>query len=406
VNLLALLGFLIGDRTAIHTVARCRGALWVGAVFVLAAGLARNYDSRDLLHEGWYVLVPLAASTVLASVLFALLRLGMRAREPYPGWGRAYRSFLGLFWMTAPLALMYAIPYDRMMSAEGAIRAKLWTLLVVSVWRVLLMSRVVSIVFGIGAPAAFWVIMLLGDGVVLGALAVMKLPLIQFMGGIRQTAAEQVLASTRLTVTFLGFVSLPVWAIGALVVVGSRRMAWKVEPPAGGTSGGVSRGVVLAAAAAVLVWVVFLPFTQPTQVLRWRTERELKLGHVAEGIAMLSAHLPQDYPRHWDPPPRPGYGEDEPPLLDVVQVIVERGAAEWVRRIYVEKLADRYLYGLELLYTPDADWARLGFLLKQLPEGEALREEYTYQSERRSQWRTAHAAGTTTSTAVPASSAP
>jgi hypothetical protein len=405
VNVQTLLTYLIGDRTAIHTVARCRGALWVGAALVLAAGLARNYDSRDLVHEGWYVLVPLAASIVLASALFALLRLGMRAREPYPGWGQAYRSFLGLFWMTAPLALVYAIPFDRMMSAEGAIRAKLWTLLVVSVWRVLLMSRVVSIVFGIAAAAAFWVIMLLGDGVVLGALAVAKLPLIQFMGGIRQTAAEQVLAGTRLTVTFLGFVSLPVWAIGALIVIGSRRMTWKVEATDGGTGGGVSKGIVLAAAAAVLVWVPFLPFTQPAQALRWRTERELKLGHVAQGIAMLSAHRPEDYPRHWDPPPRPGYGDDEPPLLDVVQMIVERGAAQWVRRIYVEKLAARYLYGFEPLNTPDSDWAQLDHLLK-LGEDAALHEQYESQSEWRSQWRSDHAAGTTTSTAVPPSSPP
>jgi hypothetical protein len=185
--------------------------------------------------------------------------------------------------MTAPLALVYAIPYDRMMSAERAVAAKLWTLLVVSVWRVLLMARVVSIVFSIAAAAAFWVIMLVGDGVVLGALAVGKLPLIQFMGGIRQTAAEQVLSSARWTVTFLGFLSLPVWVIGAIIVIGNRRMAWKVELPAGGTSGGVSRALVLAAVAAVLVWAPLLPFTQPAQVLRWRTERELRLGTLCRG---------------------------------------------------------------------------------------------------------------------------
>jgi hypothetical protein len=71
-NLQTLLAYLIGDRTAIRAVAGCRAALWIGAALVLAAGLARNYDRRDLAHEGWYVLAPLAASTVLASVLFAV----------------------------------------------------------------------------------------------------------------------------------------------------------------------------------------------------------------------------------------------------------------------------------------------------------------------------------------------
>jgi hypothetical protein len=92
-------------------------------------------------------------------------------------------------------------------------------------------------------------------------------------------------------------------------------------------------------------------------------------------------------------------------LLDVVQVIVERGAAEWVR-IYVEKLTDRYLYGFGWLNVNDMDWARLGHLLKELAEGAALGEQYTYQSERRSQWRSATAAGTTTSKDGPPSSAP
>jgi hypothetical protein len=53
-----LLYFLIGSRTAIRQVAASEQALWLGLVFVLSAGLAREYDGQDLVHEPWHLLIP------------------------------------------------------------------------------------------------------------------------------------------------------------------------------------------------------------------------------------------------------------------------------------------------------------------------------------------------------------
>jgi hypothetical protein len=68
-----LLRFLVGDREAILAVARNRNALWLGLVFVLSAGFAREYDGEDLLREPWHLFIPLGASLLASLVLFTFV---------------------------------------------------------------------------------------------------------------------------------------------------------------------------------------------------------------------------------------------------------------------------------------------------------------------------------------------
>ena len=55
---------------------------------------------------------------------------------------------MGLFWMTAPIAWLYAIPVERFFGSYSAAVANITLLGVVSLWRVLLMSRVIQVVTG------------------------------------------------------------------------------------------------------------------------------------------------------------------------------------------------------------------------------------------------------------------
>src|SRR5262245_38898959 len=99
-----LIRYLMGDREAILTLASTRHALWVGAVFVLSAGLAREYDGEDLLHEPWYLLIPFGASLASSFMLFGVAYgIAIAKGEPWRAFFPRYLSFLGLFWMTAPL---------------------------------------------------------------------------------------------------------------------------------------------------------------------------------------------------------------------------------------------------------------------------------------------------------------
>jgi hypothetical protein len=68
-TLWTLLKFLAGNRDAIVSAARCNGAIWIGLLFVIAAGFAREYDGEDLLHEPWHLAIPLGASLASSAAL-------------------------------------------------------------------------------------------------------------------------------------------------------------------------------------------------------------------------------------------------------------------------------------------------------------------------------------------------
>lgn len=105
IGLVTLVCYLAGRRDAILALAGNRSTLWVGFLFVLSAGFAREYDGEDLLAEPWHLLIPLAASLVSSLLLFGLVLLAARRHKMQEGSaGRLYLQFLGLYWMTAPLA--------------------------------------------------------------------------------------------------------------------------------------------------------------------------------------------------------------------------------------------------------------------------------------------------------------
>ena len=372
-----LLRYLIGDRAAIQEIAGSRRALWVGLVFVVSAGLAREYDGEDLLHEPWYALIPLAASLVSSFILFLLCFAKVMASDPArPPFFSAYRSFLTLFWMTAPLAWLYAIPYERFLSPYDAMRANLLSLGLVAAWRVALMCRVVTALMGYSAWAAILLVLLFGDGVALLAIGLIPKPMVGFMGGIRHTDTEKLILNTTCCVTQLGFCSLPFLIYGLVGVISKSKPVWQLPASAYREGSRRKYGLVILAVFSVGIWAVILPITQPEQLNRRRAEDDLRNGRIEEALAEMSAHSPADYPPQWEPPPRIGYGERSPLIFDVMEVVVEKPPAPWVREIYVEKL-DQFLYSYHHLYSyPQSYLKRLLPLLQQLPEGPSLIEEH------------------------------
>src|SRR5262245_24835957 len=61
--------FLVGRSEAIRQIAEAPGALGAGALLVLSAGLARNYDKREFPGEPWRLLGPFGASILIATIL-------------------------------------------------------------------------------------------------------------------------------------------------------------------------------------------------------------------------------------------------------------------------------------------------------------------------------------------------
>jgi hypothetical protein len=361
-----LLAYLVGNRQAILTIAGSRSALVLSCLFVLSAGFAREYDGEDLSHEPWHVLIPLVVSLGAAFALFTLACLSRGGF--FPPFVSGYLSFLALFWMTAPMAWLYAVPYERFVDPVEAMRLNLSTLGLVSLWRVALMVRVLMVWLQFPFFGAVCTVLLFADGVALLAIVFAPMPVLHLMGGVRLAPTEAVLVATAGTVFCFGGCTLPCWFVGWATAHAARP---KKGQPVELIKARPSGPLWLLAVFSVAVWPFVLPHTQPEQRLRRSADTLFKAGQFAEALDLMSQHSPDDFPPHWAPPPHQItlrlYNDD--PLLEAWRVLLERPTAPWVRALYVEKLRTLLLN----VRSAEADAANvLAELLVRLPEGEQL----------------------------------
>lgn len=374
-----LFRYLLGDRAAILRIAETRGAVWVGALLVLSAGLAREYDGADLLHEPWRLLIPFAASLGTSWLLYCLVyaaALGHVVESP--PFRSTFVSFLSLYWMTAPLAWLYAAPVERFLSAGDATCANLCLLGIVAFWRVLLMTRVVQVLFGASFVAAFWLVMLFSDTVALAILYFTPLPILNIMGGIRLSDSEQVMQAVSLLAGSAGVFSWPVWFLGAGFIIASRSLEWTPMLIEKLPAGNVGRPVWFLATMGILAWAFVLPFTQPEQQLRRAVERDLTENCVAEAIHLMSEHSREDFPPHWTPPPHLAFPQPLPPLVDVLESISDDRCAAWVRTVFLEKLESllNSNFGWTWAFPDEAERDRVIGALERFQEGVDLLGRY------------------------------
>ncbi len=364
-----LLGYLVGKRTAILALAAHPRAWVLGLVFVFSAGFAREYDGEDLLHEPWHLLLPLAASLASSFFLYCILYgISTFTRQDGPSFLAGYRSFLGLFWLMAPLAWLYAIPYERFLNPLEATNANLATLALVSAWRVALMVRVAVVLMGMPFCTAFFRVLAYADGVALLALLFLPFPVIEIMGGARLTEAESAVKGATAMVLCYGGGTLPFWLFPAVgSVLAGVRGAWQVPMRESAAPTAVSWPLRIMAFLSLAVWIGILPFTQPEQQLRRQVEIAFREGRIADGLALMSVHHPEDFPPHWQPPPRYLKGEDSSLTLEVWDEILRAEPALWVRDLYLDKLK---AYVRAHYFSVERQ--KLADLLNRMPEDEAL----------------------------------
>lgn len=362
--------FLLGSRDAILSLAASRGTLWLGMTFVFSAAFAREYDGEDLLYEPWHLLLPLVASLVTSFILFGLTSLiGWCRHAGLHGFWSRYRTFVGLYWMTAPLAWMYAIPVERFLSAGDATTANLGFLACVSLWRVILITRILSILFNANVWQVLFIVMLFADSVALALVSRLDVQVLAVMGGVRLTAAEAALSGVKVLVMFFGSLSLPIWFVVSATLASRRWSPWKWQINPASRSRSIPSSVCWFAAASVAVWCLPLPWTQTEQQLRGAAEREFRAGQYNEMLAGMSAHQQDDYPPHWDPPPRIGAKRERRRIVNVVSAFTP-DTVPWVRAVFCEKLSvalGRADYPMGTLWE-ETNVEELARLIDDLPE--------------------------------------
>jgi len=343
-----------------------------------------------------------AASLATSFLLYSLVRVVVPSPKspeaPRPFWVW-YWKFLGLYWATAPLAWIYAIPVERFMTPGNATRANFLFLAIVSVWRVSLMTRVISVLWNMNPVAAFWTVMLFADSVAIAAVNLVPHPVFDVMGGVRLSERELFIQEAILVISVGAYLSWLVGLLGTAMVASGEHFPEKREPQQprpdelAMPSRSPSPGLWGTAIASVLIWAPILPFTQPEQINRRIVESQLRHGQIAEAIAFLSRHSRQGFPPLWDPPPQLGYGEDKPSLIDVLSIVASPDLSPPFRKIFAAKLMaqfDRfgqpYDYGWDyrrsffrVLNVPDDELARFVSYLQAIPEGPPI--AYLYRKE-------------------------
>ena len=297
---LTLVRFLIGQRSAILDIAASPHSLILGGVLVLSAGFAREYDGEDLLHEPWHLLIPHGASLLTAFLLYTLIRLtGIGKAPQLPTFFRGFPIFLRMYWMTAPLAWLYAIPFERWMTPADATLWNLRLLGIVSVWRVVLMIRVISVVYGAGP---LWrvisTVLLFGDAVMLIAIRFVPVPVLHMMGGVRMTESEQLVLGTTLLLQIVGFPTLLI-----LLIMTSAPTSIPWMPTTFSQRNRVYGTTWLLAAVSILIWPFILPMPQPEQQRRRVAEQLIMARDYSAAFMFMSKHDQASFPPHWSPPP-------------------------------------------------------------------------------------------------------
>jgi len=336
VTIRTLFAYLFGSRAAIEKFAVSRWSLPIGLLLVFSSGIARYYDNAYLPAEWTVLLRGIAVSTINSFVLVVLAYCFAARGDVKAGFPRMYVSFLGLFWMMAPMAWLYGIPYEHFLTPMGAVNANTWTLGLVSVWRVLLAARVLSVLFGVSAFAMFFPVMLFSDVAMWVATQFAPRPVLDLMGGMQLTEVERQISSSAMLVQAGTLLMIPLWAIATLVAAGF------VEPKreqaaVGGAPIPKPNALLALGAVAICGWSVAAAVTQPALRLRHRAEELLQTGRVDDALMEMSTRNRSDYPPVWDAPPRRLFGEKFPPLQDIRLAMERKWPVPWVADMFMEK---------------------------------------------------------------------
>lgn len=363
IGVVTLLSFLVGRRDAILAIAADSRWLWTGLLFTLAAGMAREYDAEYLPARPYVVLIPIAASLAASFLLYCISYAFFFHRlESRRAFWSGYRSFLALFWATAPLALLYAIPFERFMSEYNAAATNLRVLGLVAAWRVLLFVRVVSVLGGVSYLRALFPVMLFGDGTVLVAMSWAPVPVVHFMGGVRLPPTVSMISMTNILVWSWAVILAPIWIVGSIVVVSTRKrieVSDKPRPPR------LARPPWVLACASLAMWIVIAPPAQREQRLSHDVDALLKANQIDEALAMMSAHGLEAFPPNYDPRPRLYYGDRSPEMASIMRSIVANPPADWVRAKYAEK----FEFDVMRRFREYPPLAEVMEILRKLPEG-------------------------------------
>jgi len=328
---------LVGYRPSILRMTGARRGLLYAAMLVVSAAMAREYDAVSWLHHPEDLLAPFAASLILASVLWlwmwgTLKVAGVRMRRPT----RHAKRFLTGYWLTAPLAWLYAVPVESFWDELTALKFNLTALSIVSLWRVFLFGRIVAVLYRV--PLVFATTAILVPCVIVAFVALMHqtLQIVSIMGGVRLSETESLLVgfTGRATTILFWFF----WPVAVLLIVNTTLLRGKVFACRPHPSGARLPSTVWAipAIAIIVLGVAAIRF-QPPLIEAAAIDQALIRENYPEAFRRLKLHDPAYFPAHWDPVPTGSKtAARKPKIGKLVEAIAEEEHPAWVVDLLTE----------------------------------------------------------------------
>ncbi len=191
-----------------------------GLAFTWLAGIGRYWDNPKAHLWQTLGLGSVAYVFVLALIVWVLL-VPLKPKH----W--SYRNVLLFVTLTAPPAVLYAIPVEQFLSAEAARTANAWFLIVVATWRVALFSVFLRQVAGL-SWAMVVVATLLPLVIIIMALSILNLEHVVFslMSGIREEDRSPNDAAYGIVflLSLFSFMAAPVLLIAYIIAIFHVRM--------------------------------------------------------------------------------------------------------------------------------------------------------------------------------------
>ena len=186
-----------------------------GLVFTWLAGVGRYWDNPKAHLWQYLGLGSVAYVFVLAAMVFVLvLPLGPR------NW--SYRNVLLFITLTAPPAVLYAIPVELFMTPSAARTTNAWFLAMVAIWRVGLYSAFLRHVAKL-SPGAAIIATLLPLTIIVITLSFLNLEHVVFdlMSGTKpgDRSPNDSAYGVVVTLSMLSFLAAPVLAIGYFTLI-------------------------------------------------------------------------------------------------------------------------------------------------------------------------------------------
>jgi hypothetical protein len=225
-------------RAALHTTARIlslrfttddlsftRAHLYFGLFCTWLAGVGRYWDHPrpELLQTlGLGSLIYVFALSAFLWLLIWPLRPRSWPLKPdkWPLGPRSYLNILTLISLTAPPALLYAIPVERFLPMPLAQSVNAWFLGIVALWRVLIFFKYLRLTTGFSVGTLL-VAGLLPLGVIIATLTLLNLEhvIYDLMAGLQGPfTGDEIRYQILLTLTYLSLILTPILFITYLII--------------------------------------------------------------------------------------------------------------------------------------------------------------------------------------------